>query len=567
MGRYENTIVLNYRLTQKLGEGGFGTVFLAEHTELGRKAACKILHREYAEQTEVVERFFREAKAVCAIGHKAIIDIENFGRLPDGEPFYLMEFFPGESLMDRAKRQPLRVDEAVTVFDPVASALAAAHAKQIIHRDLKPENIMILEEDGAITDVKLLDFGIAKLVHEGDSVRSRTNVAMGTPAYMPPEQARDAKSVDQRGDVYSFAATVFASFAGRPPFVADSVAGVILKVQVDPVPSLVQLAPHVPASVQAAIEQCMDKDVTKRPPTIKEAWRTIRTALGAAPVMAASSNPGLAVTLAPDAPSMVVKGPALATTLGSAAAQDLTTPPSRRRWLLPVAGLVVLGGGVAIFAVTRGANHVALDAGPVAAADASSPDAASVVADVAIDPDPDAAVAIADAATAVLDAAKAVPTGPRTVPSSQVTATTSFPPVFSGPVPATITSRLCIDASGAVESVQPLTTLSASARITLIATLKRWRFAYKEHTAVCFSLSIKGASPVSNPGSGSAGSGSATVVQPSVDCSLATFQQLCDTPKPSDAEVSSAMKRLGQCRSKIAADKYANLIRCYTSKL
>jgi serine/threonine-protein kinase len=397
MGRYEDTIVLNYRLVRKLGEGGFGTVFLAEHTELGRRVAVKILHREFASQPEVVERFFREARAVCAIGHPSIIDIENFGRLADGEPFYLMEFFTGESLMDRVHRRPLRADEAITVFDPVAGALTAAHALQIIHRDLKPDNIMVREVDGAIVDVKLLDFGIAKLMHEADAVRSRSNIAMGTPAYMPPEQARDAKGVDARSDVYAFAATLFAALSGRAPFDADSVAGVLLKVQTDPPPALLPLAPHTSAEVQAILERCLAKDPAQRPPSIAAAWGALRAAL------AACGRPSAAM--------MATIGPIAAstTTLGAAAGQP-SPRPVRRGWRAPLAlGVAIATVTTVVLVASRGhapappviEAHAASPPPPAIVAPPSPPDAAPVPVDAAPIAAPDAAPTTVGPADAV----------------------------------------------------------------------------------------------------------------------------------------------------------------------
>ena len=204
---YEGKTVLNYTLTKKLGEGGFGVVYLGVHADLGRKAAIKILHHQFSTQPQMVERFFQEARAVCAINHRAIIAIENFGRLETSEPFYLMEFFPGGSLTQIASDRWMTSEQLVAIFDPIADALSSAHATNIIHRDLKPDNVMVRIADDKVADVRLLDFGIAKLL-DGQS-HSMTGSSMGTPAYMPPEQALDAKNVDVRADVYSFGATVY----------------------------------------------------------------------------------------------------------------------------------------------------------------------------------------------------------------------------------------------------------------------------------------------------------------------------------------------------------------------
>jgi hypothetical protein len=357
MASYEDTIVLNYRLVRQLGAGGFGTVYLAEHVELGRKAACKILRRELVGHGEAVERFFREAKAACAIGHRAIVDIENFGRLPDGEPFYLMEYVPGESLARRIQRAPLQLAEALAVFAPVAGALAAAHDALIIHRDIKPDNIMVCEERGRIVDVKLLDFGIAKLVARANEVNplSQSSLTIGTPLFMSPEQARDASRVGAATDVYSFGATVFAALAGRPPFVADTIAELVLQLQVDAPPPLAQLAPHVPARLAAAVARCLEKEPGRRFPSMIAAWSEMRDAI----VGAVGSGDGLAVTV-----------------------QEPTETPARsRRWVAPVALAVVAAGGIAGYFAFR--SPPAIEA-PVVA-HAAAPDA--VAPEVVVLPD------------------------------------------------------------------------------------------------------------------------------------------------------------------------------------
>jgi hypothetical protein len=381
---YAGTIVFSYRLVRQLGEGGFGTVYLAEHTELGRRSACKILHREYATKPEVVDRFFREAKAVCAIGHRAIIEIENFGRLPTGEPFYLMEYFPGQALADRVARAPLSADEAIAVFEPVASALAAAHAKQIIHRDLKPENIMVLEDERRIVDVKLLDFGIAKLAGESDAVRSRSGVAMGTPAFMSPEQARDAKAVDARSDVYSFAATIYAAFAGRPPFVSNSVAGTLIKVQTEPPEPLVRHAPTAPVVLQDALERCMSKQPDDRPATIGDAWGEIQMALRGHAVVAATLPPD-APTIAPLMPRVPL-APSTTSTLGSAAAQSTMNRERPARWPWAVGGLGIIAAAVVVWQVRPESddegNRVTTTSDPVEAIAPVEPPAGDALAPV-----------------------------------------------------------------------------------------------------------------------------------------------------------------------------------------
>jgi eukaryotic-like serine/threonine-protein kinase len=336
MAGYEGLTVFNYRLTRKLGEGGFGVVYLAEHVEIGRMAACKLLHPEFARQPELVERFFREVRAVCAIEHPAIVDVQNFGRLASGEPFYLMDYFPGLDLRSFvAQRGPLPLALVGQVFGPIASALAAAHAKQVVHRDLKPENILVRELPDCL-EVRLLDFGVAKLMDSRASAASRTGLALGTPTYMAPEQARDAKSVDPRADVYSFGATIYSAVSGRPPFAFENLTDLIIAVQTQPPMPLQQVAPHVPIALDAVIGRCLAKQPAGRPPTISAAWEEIRAALGHAPAPAAlhPGAPPLATTLVTphSSPHAVF---AAQGTPGPA-----TVPPAEasRRRMLPVVG-------------------------------------------------------------------------------------------------------------------------------------------------------------------------------------------------------------------------------------
>jgi len=363
-------VLLNHRVTRKIGEGGFGEVYEAEHVELGRRSAVKVLRPEYAAAPIVVERFFREARAACAIDHPAVVEIENFGRLDTGEPFYLMELLDGQTLADAITANgPLPADRLRAVFEPIAGALAQAHQRGIIHRDLKPENIMLPSRpDGR---VKLLDFGIAKLLEQTGGLRSRTGHVIGTPLYMAPEQADDEHPVDTRADIYSFAATFFTAATGRPPFIARNVMVLLAALQGQKPPRLRTLAPWVSGDLDDAIARCLAKDPADRPARIEDAWDAI--ARGLAP-------------------------PALAR-------------PRRRRMLAFAAAVVAVGGlaGAASVLATRGGSGTA------------EPPAAPGIVDAARAPTPvevapvDAAIAVAPPPPAPVDAA-AVPAPVATAP-------------------------------------------------------------------------------------------------------------------------------------------------------
>ncbi|HMU37651.1 MAG TPA: protein kinase [Pseudomonadota bacterium] len=208
-----------YRLLQKLGEGGMGVVFLAEHRDLGRTVAIKVL-RTGAFHTEVqATRFQREAEMVTRIGHPNIVEVYDFGRTDDGSLYYVMELLNGESLRSRLRRSPLSDDEISTTFAPLLSAIGAAHDLGIIHRDLKPDNVMIVGDGEGGVQVKLLDFGVAKnLGQPGAGMTTVSGAMLGTPAYMAPEQIRHSAQVDARTDVYSIGVMLYEALAGQRPF-------------------------------------------------------------------------------------------------------------------------------------------------------------------------------------------------------------------------------------------------------------------------------------------------------------------------------------------------------------
>jgi eukaryotic-like serine/threonine-protein kinase len=209
-----------YRVLEQIGQGGMGTVWLAEHTMLGRRAAIKLLHPMYTTRADIVTRFFNEARAATAIADPGIVQIFDFGQHTDGTAYIAMEMLEGEPLNKRLERhRRLAIPDALRIMRQVASTLGVAHARGIVHRDLKPENIYLVRdpEVSGGERAKVLDFGIAKLT--GDTqVHTHTSAVMGTPAYMSPEQCRGAGRVDQRSDVYSLGCMLYALCTGAPPF-------------------------------------------------------------------------------------------------------------------------------------------------------------------------------------------------------------------------------------------------------------------------------------------------------------------------------------------------------------
>jgi serine/threonine protein kinase len=219
----KGAIVGSYRILGTLSVGGMGTVYRAEHTLIGRLAAVKILHPEMCAKRDIVNRFFNEARATSSIKHPGIVEVFDFGYMPSGHAYLVMEFLEGMPLSRRIRtRGPIPEGEAALLLRSVCIALSAAHDKGIVHRDLKPDNVFVLRDpDSAFGErIKILDFGIAKLTDGGGQPASatKTGAVMGTPTYMSPEQCRGRGGVDFRADLYSIGCMFYELVAGRPPF-------------------------------------------------------------------------------------------------------------------------------------------------------------------------------------------------------------------------------------------------------------------------------------------------------------------------------------------------------------
>jgi serine/threonine-protein kinase len=218
-----------YVIKRKLAEGGMGEVYEAEHASIGRRAAIKILKAELGKDADVVARFQQEARAVNEIRHENIVDVFAFGATPEGGVFYAMDFLEGETLAARLRRPPsVGWDESLAILREVIDALAEAHAKGFVHRDLKPDNIF-LQRIGERTRVKLLDFGIAKLLGAGgaSALRTRIGSMMGTPLYMSPEQIQGSATIDHRTDVYALGVILYEMWSGSTPFRGDTLGEIL----------------------------------------------------------------------------------------------------------------------------------------------------------------------------------------------------------------------------------------------------------------------------------------------------------------------------------------------------
>jgi serine/threonine-protein kinase len=257
----------SYQLVDKLGEGGMGVIWLAKHSLLGRCAAMKILLPGFSANPELVQRFFNEARAATAIGDPGIVQIFDFGLHTDGSAYIVMELLDGESLgqrIERCGRLPTR--EAVAFGRQIAMSLAAAHAKNVVHRDLKPENVFVVPDPAVLGGerTKVLDFGIAKLDTNENPLKTQTGAWLGTPVYASPEQCRSLADVDHRSDIYSLGCMLYCMVTGRPPFETGSSGDAVAAHIRDRARPPSSIAPDVPASLDAMIARCLEKDPERR---------------------------------------------------------------------------------------------------------------------------------------------------------------------------------------------------------------------------------------------------------------------------------------------------------------
>ena len=260
-----------YRIVRLLGEGGMGSVYEGVHEATSRRVAIKVLLPDYARDPVMTTRFFNEARAVNKIEHPGILQIFDYGQQENGCAYIAMEFLNGETLSARLARGPAvrPLGESLRLGWQLASALSAAHEKGIIHRDLKPDNIMIVRDADAPggEKTKLLDFGIAKLAEaaRGSQPKTQSQMVMGTPQYMSPEQCKGASHVDDKTDVYALGVLLFELLAGRTPFMAESGGEYIGMHLFKQPPQLHELAPSVPPELAACIDSLLVKDPARRP--------------------------------------------------------------------------------------------------------------------------------------------------------------------------------------------------------------------------------------------------------------------------------------------------------------
>jgi eukaryotic-like serine/threonine-protein kinase len=258
-----------YEVLSVLGEGGMGIVYEIRHRALGKRFALKALRKDLASDGEIAARFMQEARTAASVSHPGLVEITDFGQLPSGQPFFVMELLEGQSLATMIRRGgPIPAARGVDIVRQIAEALGAAHERSIIHRDLKPDNIHISVAEGGRDRVTIVDFGLARVI--GASRLTRAGVVFGTPHYMSPEQAM-GEVTDHRADVYALGVVMYEMFTGRVPFEADSYMGVLTKhMYMAPTPPSHLAGTAELGALETILLRCLEKKADQRYATLRD---------------------------------------------------------------------------------------------------------------------------------------------------------------------------------------------------------------------------------------------------------------------------------------------------------
>ncbi|HET9621481.1 MAG TPA: serine/threonine-protein kinase [Kofleriaceae bacterium] len=281
-------VVGKYKIQSPIGEGGMGMVYRAEHVVLASPAAVKVLLPQFTQDPVVVERFFQEARAASAIRSPGVVEVFDYGRLPNGQAYIAMELLRGEDLASFLERHKVLAPSlAVHIAAEMFAALNATHLIGVVHRDLKPDNIYLVRDAGSPggVRVKILDFGIAKLVGDGMGLgantprpKSKGGSILGTPTYMAPEQCRGGVALDARVDLYATGCILFEMLTGRPPFLSAGSGEIMAMHMFEPPPRLSNLAPHLPVELDALLAKLLTKAPEDRIPSAAYALAALERA-------------------------------------------------------------------------------------------------------------------------------------------------------------------------------------------------------------------------------------------------------------------------------------------------
>jgi serine/threonine protein kinase len=376
----------DYQVGALLGQGGMGEVYAGEQPMIGKKVAIKVLKAEVAAEPGNVQRMLSEARSVNAIRHRSIVDIFNFGTLPDGRPYLVMEYLEGTALDAMLRKQGALIPAEVAEFlEEICSALAAAHGRGIVHRDLKPGNVFIVSDGNTRNRyLKLLDFGLAKGEASSDAIKTRAGMVVGTPDYIAPEQARGG-TISPRTDLYSLGVMAFEMLTGALPFVADSVVELMMMHVQAPAPRVSSRLDFCPPALDALVYQLMSKAPEDRPRSaegVRQDLARIRREMRESETMVGQSsipNPPQTVQIrAPEAdtpthtptfPAASPRRPRVSRGLGPRTPSAVVVDPTARYASVPgrepPAGRVkVVGLVVALSAALAGGAYVILQNRP-----------------------------------------------------------------------------------------------------------------------------------------------------------------------------------------------------------
>ncbi|NCP86988.1 MAG: hypothetical protein CO094_11490 [Anaerolineae bacterium CG_4_9_14_3_um_filter_57_17] len=340
-----------YRILEQLGQGGMATVYKAYHASLDRYVAIKVLHQAFLEDPSFLARFQREARLVARLEHPNIVPIYDYAE-HEGQPYLVMKYIDGETLKARLQRGRLTPDELERIIDQVGAGLAYAHKQGILHRDIKPSNV-ILASDG---NIYLADFGLARIAQAGESTLT-SDMVLGTPQYISPEQALGKKDLDEGTDIYSFGVMLYEMTTGRVPFSADTPFSVIHDHIYTPLPLPTSINPNLSADVERVLLKSLSKeredryaDVPAFVEDFKQAWSG-----------SAATQSALPPVSAPEATTLLPVSPAASAALTSSAVSPAISAPesapaaakkSLRWWwfVLPIALCLCC---LLVFAVSR----------------------------------------------------------------------------------------------------------------------------------------------------------------------------------------------------------------------
>jgi serine/threonine protein kinase len=280
-----------YRLERLLGVGGMGAVYEAVHVGVEKRFAVKLMKSDSARAPDSAQRFTQEARAAARIGHPNLVEVFDLGEAEDGTLYMVMELLIGRSLADALRDGPLAVNMATEIASAMLGALDAAHRAGFVHRDIKPGNIFLAERPPAAFAVKVLDFGIAKLVKDDTPNLTQSGAVVGTPLYMAPEQVLAEREVDGRADVWAVGATLFEMLTGRPVHLAPNATAAAVKVVTEVAPRVRSLRPEVDGALDGLVARALAVDRADRFATAGEmqvALDACRVSL--APTLAADSG-------------------------------------------------------------------------------------------------------------------------------------------------------------------------------------------------------------------------------------------------------------------------------------